>query len=189
MLKHKQKWNLPLYHLLLYHWMKKLVVNDHLLSWGHYKLMKKSNVASAVAKGIFHPLFLDWIVLPRHQVSKKLAAKKIIYWSKGTLLVEHSTMKELQHLMMLKLLQNFYKMQLGWVGCYHHLHSLQHVARKLEKKGELLGPFQLISADFGEGVEFDSTKTTCLALLMHLAWVILERRDESISAHQLMSQN
>jgi hypothetical protein len=76
MLKHKQKWNLPLYHLLLYHWMKKLVVNDLLLSGGHYKLMKKSNVASAVAKGIFHPLFLDWIVLPGHQVSKKLATKK-----------------------------------------------------------------------------------------------------------------
>jgi SMC interacting uncharacterized protein involved in chromosome segregation len=40
------------------------VVNDLLLSQGRYKLMKKSNVASAVAKGIFHPSFLDGIVLP-----------------------------------------------------------------------------------------------------------------------------
>jgi len=40
------------------------VVNDLLLSRGRYKLMKKCNVPSAEAKGIFHPSFLDGTVLP-----------------------------------------------------------------------------------------------------------------------------
>jgi hypothetical protein len=42
--------------------------------------------------------------------------------------------------------------------------SLQHVAQKLEKAGKHLCPFQLISTNFGEGVEFDYAKTTRLVI-------------------------
>jgi hypothetical protein len=42
--------------------------------------------------------------------------------------------------------------------------SLQHVAQKLEKVGEHLCPFQLISTNFDEGMEFDYAKKTRLVI-------------------------
>ena len=145
------------------------VLNDLLVSRGRYKLMKRSNVAAAVAKGVFHPSFGNGIVLPEIiKLSKNWLRKNVFTPSEilkqmdirgGTLNYEG--------LSVLNDVETAAECSEG-VGRMGRLlpspASLQRVAQKLEKEGENLCPFELIKTDFGEGVEFDYAKTTRLVI-------------------------
>jgi hypothetical protein len=41
---------------------------------------------------------------------------------------------------------------------------LQRVARILEKEGDRVCPFKMLNTEFGEGLEFDYARTTCLVI-------------------------
>jgi len=145
------------------------VVNDLIDSCGHYKLMKRSNVAAAVAKGVFNPSFGNGIILP--EIIKLSKA-----WFRKNVFTAFEMLKQMdirggtlnyESISVLNDVETAAECSegLGWMGrLLPTPASLQHVAQKLEKEGETLCPFELISTDFGEGVEFDYAKTTRLVI-------------------------
>jgi hypothetical protein len=123
-------------------------------------------VASAVAKGIFHPSFLDGIVLPEVIKLSKNWLRKNVFTPSAILKQMDICGGTLNYkgITVLNDVETASK-NLGKMGrLLPSPASLQHVAQKLEKAGKHLCPFQLISTNFGEGVEFDYAKTTRLVI-------------------------
>jgi hypothetical protein len=123
-------------------------------------------VASAVAKGIFHPSFLDGIVLPEVIKLSKNWLRKNVFTPSAILKqmdIRGGTLNY-KGIIVLNDVETASK-NVGKMGrLLPSPASLQHVAQKLEKAGKHLCPFQLISTNFGEGVEFDYAKTTRLVI-------------------------
>ena len=159
-------------------------VNDVIESRGRYKLMKRSNVASAVAKAIFHPSFVDGIVLPEViKLSKNWLQKNV--FTPSTILKQmdiHGGTLNYEGITVLNDVETASE-SVGQMGrVLTSLSSLQCVAQRWEKAGESLCPFELISTDFGEGVEFDYAKTTRLVIDAFCLSGIGKERPINISA-------
>jgi FtsZ-binding cell division protein ZapB len=141
-------------------------VNDVIESRGRYKLMKRSNAASAVAKAIFHPSFVDGIVLPEVIKLSKTWLRKNVF-TPSAILKQMDIRGGTLNYEGLTVLNDVETASEG-VGRMGRVlpspSSLQRVAQKLEKAGETLCPFELISTDFGEGIEFNYAKTTRLVI-------------------------
>jgi hypothetical protein len=138
-------------------------------SRGRYKLMKRSNVAAAVAKGVFNPSFGNGIILPEIIKLCKAWLQKNVFTASEILkqMDIHGGMLNYEDISVLNDVETAAECSegLGWMGrLLPTPASLQHVAQKLEKEGESLCPFELISTDFGEGVEFYYAKTTRLVI-------------------------
>jgi hypothetical protein len=59
---------------------------------------------------------------------------------------------------------------------------LQQIACTLEREGEHLCPFKMIESDFGEGLEFDCARTTCLVIDAFGLTNVRKKRPINISA-------
>jgi hypothetical protein len=143
------------------------VVNDLIDSRGRYKLMKRKNVAAAVAKGVFNPSFGNGIILPEIIKLSKAWLRKNVFTASEILKqmdIRGGTLNY-EGISVLNDVEAAAECSEGlqWMGrLLPTPASLQRDAQKLEKEGETLCPFELISTDFGKGVEFDYTKTTRL---------------------------
>jgi len=119
------------------------VVNDLLLSRGRHKLMKKCNVPSAEAKGIFHPSFLDGTVLPEVIKLSKNWLRKHVFTPSAILkqMDIHGGTLNYKGITVLNDVETASE-NVGKMGrLLPSLASLQRVAQKLEKAGEHLCPY------------------------------------------------
>jgi len=117
------------------------VVNDLLLSRGRHKLMKKCNVPSAEAKGIFHPSFLDGTVLPEVIKLSKNWLRKHVFTPSAILkqMDIHGGTLNYKGITVLNDVETASE-NVGKMGrLLPSPASLQHVAQKLEKRGNRQG--------------------------------------------------
>jgi hypothetical protein len=147
--------------------LEKAVVNsvkELLESQPRFKMMSNKNIAVGIVKGIFDPEFAGGIVFDELMKQCKCWLRKNVF-TPVEILRQMDIRGGTLNYEGLSILNDVeaaaYKGRLKWVRdrVIPTPSSLQRVA-----EGEKICPFEMIQTPFGEGIEFDYAKVTCLVI-------------------------